>query len=178
MTAFNPSNDKLNKLLSIPESEKVIESSWGSVTEKLIRISSFSKIDWDASPSIIGLPSFSTSKIVIDKLSVVISEPSEASTVISYWLSPSESPGASKSGFELKVIWPELEIDNLFESVPVNEKPIGSSSTSSTTIERTTNVFSSIEDAGIKSLKTGGSFTLTTSTSTFAVAVVPSTLTE
>ena len=86
--------------------------------------------------------------------------------------------GDSKSGFELKVIAPEVEIDNLSESEPDKENATGSFSISSTTTVRTTNVFSFIEDAVMKSLNLGGSLTLTTSTSTLAVAEVPSTFTE
>ena len=61
----------------------VIASSCGSETVKDIEIVSFSLTESDVRPSIIGLPSFSTSSIVITRSSVTVSTPSEASIVIS-----------------------------------------------------------------------------------------------
>ena len=78
----------------------------------------------------------------------------------------------------MNVISPEVDIDNLPESSPDRENPIVSPSTSATVTVKTTIVFSSIDEVTTKSLKVGGSFTLTTSISTWAVANVPSTLTE
>ena len=149
----------------------------GSVTVNEIAIESFSFIDWDDKPSIIGLPSFSISKIVITRLSLTVSVPSDASTVISYELSEFASVGASKSGFVLKVIAPDVEIESFSASLPDKEYPMTSSSTSSTVTDKTFNVFSSIDDVETKSLKVGGSLTLTTSILIFADADVPSTFT-
>ena len=152
-------------------------SFWGSVTVNEIPMESFSFIDWDDKPSIIGLPSFSTSKIVIIRSSLTESIPSDASIVISYMLSAFVSSGVSKSGFDLKVIAPDVEIDSFSASLPDNEYPITSSSTSSTVTDKTFKVFSSIDDEDTKSLKVGASLTLTTSMVIFAEADVPSTLT-
>ena len=167
----------MNKSLSTPLSENVIVSFCGSVTVNEIPIESFSLIDWDDNPSIIGLPSFSTSKIVITRSSVTVSVPSDASIVISYVLSEFVSVGFSKSGFVLNVIAPDVEIESFPASLPDKEYPITSSSTSSTVTDKTFNVFSSIDDVDTKSLKVGGSLTLTTSMVIFAEADVPSTLT-
>ena len=87
------------------------------------------------------------------------------------------SAGVSKSGFVLKVIAPDVEIESFSASLPDNEYPMTSSSISSTVTDKTFNVFSSIDDEETKSLKVGGSLTLITSTSIFADAEVPSTLT-
>ena len=152
-------------------------SFWGSVTVNEIPIESFSFIDWDDKPSIIGLPSFSTSKIVITRSSLIVSVPSDASMVISYALSEFVSVGVSKSGFVLKLTAPDVEIESLSASLPDKEYPIASSSISSTVTDKTFNIFSSIDDVEIKSLKVGGSLTLTTSIEIFADADVPSTLT-
>ena len=149
----------------------------GSVTVNEMPIDSFSSTDWEDKPSIIGLPSFSTFKIVITRSSLTVSVPSEASTVISYELSELASAGFSKSGFVLKVIAPEVEIESFSASFPDKEYPITSFSISSTVTDKTFNIFSSIDDEETKSLKIGGSFTLITSTSIFADADVPSTLT-
>ena len=175
--AFNPSKVNVNKSLSTPLSEYVIVSFCGSVTVNEMPIESFSLIDWDDNPSIIGLPSFSTSKIVITRSSVTVSVPSDASTVISYVLSEFVSVGVSKSGFVLNVIAPDVEIESFSASLPDKEYPITSSSTSSTVTDKTFNVFSSIDDEETKSLKVGGSLTLTTSMVIFAEADDPSTLT-
>ena len=175
--AFNPSKVNVNKSLSTPLNEYVIVSFCGSVTENEILIDSFSFTDWDDKPSIIGLPSFSTSKIVITRSSLMLSVPSDASTVISYELSEFVSVGFSKSGFVLKVIAPEVEIESFSASFPDKEYPITSFSISSTVTDKTFNIFSSIDDEETKSLKIGGSFTLITSTSIFADADEPSTLT-
>ena len=88
------------------------------------------------------------------------------------------SDGDSKSGFELKVIAPEVDIDSFSESGPDREYPIESSSTSVTLTDKTFKIFSSRVLLEIKSSNTGGSLTLVTSTVTLAVAEVPSTLTE
>ena len=149
----------------------------GSVTVNEIPMESFSFIDWDDKPSIIGLPSFSTSKIDMTRSSLTESVPSDASIVISYELSELASDGVSKSGLVLKEIAPEVEIESLSESLPDKEYPIASSSTSSTVTDKTFNVFSSIDDDETKSLNVGGSLTLTTSILMFADADVPSTLT-
>ena len=85
--------------------------------------------------------------------------------------------GVSKSGFVLKVIAPDVEIESLSASLPDKEYPIASSSTSSTVTDKTFNVFSSIDEVETKSLNVGGSLTLTTSIVIFADADVPSTLT-
>ena len=53
------------------------------------------------------------------------------------------SDGDSKSGFELKVIAPEVDIDNFSESGPDREYPIESSSISVTLTDKTFKVFSS-----------------------------------
>ena len=103
--------------------------------------------------------------------------PSDASIVISYVLSEFVSVGFSKSGFVLNVIAPDVEIESFPASLPDKEYPITSSSTSSTVTDKTFNVFSSIDDVDTKSLKVGGSLTLTTSMVIFAEADVPSTLT-
>ena len=149
----------------------------GSVTVNEILIDSFSFTDWDDKPSIIGLPSFSTSKIVITRSSLMLSVPSDASTVISYELSEFVSVGFSKSGFVLNVIAPDVEIESFSASLPDKEYPIVSSSTSSAVTDRTFNVFSSIDDVETKSLKVGGSLILIISISIFADADEPSTLT-
>ena len=65
----------------------MIESFCGSVTVNEIEIDSFSLTDCEDKPSIIGLPSFSTSKIVITRSSLTVSVPSDATIVISYELS-------------------------------------------------------------------------------------------
>ena len=57
---------------------------------------------------------------------------------------------------------------SLSASLPEREYPITSFSTSSTVTDRTFNVFSSIDEEETKSLKLGGSFTLTTSIVIFA----------
>ena len=115
--------------------------------------------------------------MVMVNCSDIESVPSEASTIISYWLSVFASLGDSKSGFELNEIAPDVEIDNLSSSAPDKEKPIVSFSWSRTDTDKTFNVFSSIDIDEIKSSKVGASLTLATSTNTLASAVVPSTLT-
>ena len=152
-------------------------SFWGSVTVNEIEIFSFSSKDCDDKPSIIGFPSFSTSRIVIDNSSEIESVPSDASTDMSYWLSVFESFGFSKSGLVLNVIWPDVDIDNLSASLPDREKPIGSFSISSTDTVNTTRVFSSILDVDTKSVKVGTSFTDAISIFTDAVEEDPSTFT-
>ena len=107
--------------MSTPLNEYVIVSFCGSVTVNEILIDSFSFTDWDDKPSIIGLPSFSTSKIVITRSSLMLSVPSDASTVISYELSEFVSVGFSKSGFVLNVIAPDVEIESFSASLPDKE---------------------------------------------------------
>ena len=62
--------------------------------------------------------------MVMVNCSDIESVPSEASTIISYWLSVFVSLGDSKSGFELNEIAPDVEIDYLSSSAPDKEKPI------------------------------------------------------
>ena len=77
----------------------------------------------------------------------------------------------------MNVIAPDVEIESFSASLPDKEYPITSSSISSTMTVKTFNVFSSIDDEETKSLKVGGSLTLTTSIVIFADADVPSTFT-